>query len=474
MTVPKLIIHNETLGNLIKHDEYKKTDVQKIWDLLNQHNSLNFPTIEGRGLFKAALTVGDQSTEYTGYENVWVRDNIHVAHAHLVMGDAKACAATLHDIVSFWFKYKNRWIDCILGKVDYNEDVMLRPHIRFNGTELKENEQRWSHAQNDAIGYFTWLYCKLARNDQLVGEFNAEMLVLICLYHLAIGYWKDLDNGHWEEARKIESSSIGAAAAGYKELEALLAEKPAVLENFKAEYAKALSTLNLKETPLSQKALFGLESANGLVTYLAKVGLETLNRILPFECREEESVRETDGALVFLVYPLQIVQGDLARKVLEDVAGQLAGDHGIRRYLGDSYWMANYKNLFSEENRTADFSDDMSARDSLLKAGQEAQWCIFDSIISCSYGLEYKKAVASGTASKEELDALKLKQVLFFNRAVGQVTGDDCHFGPWLCPESYYIENSANGKYVVNDVCPLLWTQANLINALQIMIDTSE
>ncbi|KAJ3308011.1 hypothetical protein HDV04_001951, partial [Boothiomyces sp. JEL0838] len=58
------------------------------------------------------------------------------------------------------------------------------------------------------------------------------------------------------------------------------------------------------------------------------------------------------------------------------------------------------------------------------------------------------------------------KQIHFFNRSVGQVTGDDCHYGPWHCPESYYIEN---GKYVVNDVCPLLWTQANLLNALIMM-----
>jgi len=114
----------------------------------------------------------------------------------------------------------------------------------------------------------------------------------------------------------------------------------------------------------------------------------------------------------------------------------------------------------------------MTGRGSLLKQGQEAQWCIFDSIASCVYGQEYQAAVARGDAA-EVTEALRQKQVLFFNRAVGQVTGDDCRFGPWLCPESYYIENSKDGKYVVNDVCPLLWTQANLIKAMQMMLETA-
>ena len=70
--------------------------------------------------------------------------------------------STLADIAAFWLKYKHRWTDCVLGRVDFDHDVTLRPHIRFNGTELRENDQHWSHAQNDAIGYFLWLFCKIA------------------------------------------------------------------------------------------------------------------------------------------------------------------------------------------------------------------------------------------------------------------------------------------------------------------------
>ncbi|KAJ3269958.1 hypothetical protein HDV01_000764 [Terramyces sp. JEL0728] len=448
-----IVIHNETLRPLVK-EQYTTEDIQAITDLLNHHKSLEFPAIDGRGLFKAALSPVEESSEtnYTGYDNVWVRDNIHISFAHYVINKPEVAVSNLRDISSFWLKYQHRWNDCIAGTAN-TDNVMERPHIRFNGTLLEENEQTWSHAQNDAIGYFNWLYCKLAREGKLEAEL--DILVLIALYQNKIQFWNDDDNGHWEEARKIEASSIGTATAGFRELNALLEENAALLESFNAKYSAKVAELSLT-----------LEFATGkdFVQYLFNKGHEALFSILPFECRTEGLVRETDGALLFLVYPLQIVSGQIAQKIVDDVVEHLAGDYGVRRYRGDSYWMADYKTIFSEENRTADFSEDIGARDRHFKYGTEAQWCIFDSIISCCYGLQVQKAQSAEFAA----DAYQ-KQVHFFNRAVGQVTGEDCHYGPWHCPESYYIEN---GKYVVNDVCPLLWTQANLLNALTMMNNT--
>jgi len=160
------------------------------------------------------------------------------------MGQSEASAATLQDIVSFWLKYKNRWEDCILQKVDYNADVMLRPHIRFNGTDLKENDQRWSHAQNDAIGYFVWLYCKLARQDQLLAPFSSKVMALIALYHYSIGYWKTRT---MVTGKKLESWKllVGCAAAGWKEFEALLNEKPDIKQDFAREHAALVAELDL-------------------------------------------------------------------------------------------------------------------------------------------------------------------------------------------------------------------------------------
>jgi hypothetical protein len=458
------VFQNKELEALVKQ-EYKKQDIDTIWTLLNEKKSFNFPTVQGRGLFKAALEEAD--TGYTGYSNVWVRDNIHVAHAHFVMGKYESAAKTVEDIVAFWAKYKHRWIDCILGRVDV-DNVMNRPHIRFNGTELKENEQKWSHAQNDAIGYLVWLYSKLALLGHLVP--NSEMLVLISMYHLKIQFWNDLDNGHWEESRKVEASSVGCATAGYRELLLLLQKKPQVMVEFKKNFVQITKDFSLDQTLFKN---YFISDPNDLLLFLYHVGLQKLNEILPFESRTPGQERQVDGALLFLAYPLQIIQGELADTVVGQVVEKLSGDFGIKRYLGDSYWMADYKNLFTEENRTADFSDDMTHRDNLLKKDQEAQWCIFDSIASCYYGLRFKELKEKGMEYEAKKLGYRELQTKYLNRALGQVTGDDCRFGPWLCPESYYIEDSRNGKYVVNDVCPLLWTQANLINALHIMKETS-
>jgi phosphorylase kinase alpha/beta subunit len=132
----------------------------------------------------------------------------------------------------------------------------------------------------------------------------------------------------------------------------------------------------------------------------------------------------------------------------------------VRRYLGDSYWCADYKTLLAPDERTVDVSADMSARDRLLEPGGEAQWCLFDPIISVIHGLRYR--------STGDAEALRL-QTEHLNRSLRQLTGPDTAFPPLRCPESYYREH---GRYVPNDVTPLLWTQANLRLALHHMEDS--
>ena len=97
----------------------------------------------------------------------------------------------------------------------------------------------------------------------------------------------------------------------------------------------------------------------------------------------------------------------------------------------------------------------MERRDRLLKEGQEAQWCVFDPIISAIYGARYLRF---GIASDIE------NQIAYFNRSLGHITST------LRCPEAYFIERS---EYVPNDNLPLLWTQANLWLALKLMKSTA-
>ncbi len=61
-------------------------------------------------------------------------------------------------------------------------------------------------------------------------------------------------------------------------------------------------------------------------------------------------------------------------------------------------------------------------------------------------------------------------QVWHLNRALGQLTDDAFVAGGLRCPEAYYW---ARGCYVANDNTPLLWTQANLWQALMAMDQTA-
>ena len=91
--------------------------------------------------------------------------------------------------------------------------------------------------------------------------------------------------------------------------------------------------------------------------------------------------------------------------------------------------------------RTGDFSARVELRDELLQPGCEAQWCLFDSLLSVIYGERSQLA----------------EQIEFLNRAIGQITNG------WACPELYYLRD---GRFVPNEHTPLAWAQANLAIAL--------
>lgn len=395
-------------------DDCSVNDVKRLLEFLEGQGTFRFPTLKN-GLFSAAAGEGGDF-ELTGYRNVWVRDNIHIAHAHWQWGETDKAIAAIRSLMSFYLKYKRRFTDTIDGSVDPS-DPMNRPHVRFDGDRLVELDEKWSHAQNDAIGAFLWLAAKLSDECRWTID-ERELLRSVGRYLQAIQFWADEDSGHWEEIRKIAASSIGVATAAF--------------EAWGKEFDSAPRD----------------------------AGRKALDSILPSECiqADPQKRRRYDSALLFLIYPYQVVTGEMADRIVSDVTGQLMGDHGIRRYLGDSYWCADYKEKLSADVRTADFSDDMASRDRLLEPGSEAQWCLFDPIISIHFGLRYEQ-------TRDAAD--RRQQISYLNRSLSQLTAEGSRFGIYRCPESYFREH---GVYVPNDICPLLWTQANLKLALTHLI----
>jgi len=429
------LIHNHQLKDMIK-PEYSLAEIRAISSFLESKGTFTFAALPN-GLFPAAA-IGSESS-YTGYSYVWVRDNSHIAHAHFRTGRTDIAVRNLRALIAYFINHRKRFLDIIEGKA--SADIpMNRPHIRFDGNAQEEVTEKWAHAQNDALGYFLWMFCKLGNEGVLTPNADElNMLALFARYFEAIRYWQDEDSGHWEEARKISASSIGVVVASLTELRKLLG----------------------KVGPLRDHR--GMAITAEALTPLIERGRAALLEILPSECIQTDPVklRRYDGALLFLIYPLQIVEGPIADRILSDAIAHLQGEVGVRRYLGDSYWAPDYKKMLKPEERTADVSDDLSARNRLLTGeGQEAQWCIFDPTVSSIFGMKFK-----ATRSPEDL----AKQTEYLNRSLRQITSaDQTDLRPFLCPELYYLES---GRYVSNEHAPLLWTQANLMLALKLMQD---
>lgn len=412
--------------SLVLHETTLSDDAGRVLAFLEQQGTFRFPTL-ATGLFSAAAGEGGD-LELTGYQSVWVRDNIHIAHAHLAWGETDKSRAVLQALAQYFRQYLHRFDNVIDGLSDAS-DPMHRPHIRFDGNHLLELEEKWSHAQNDALGAFLWLYCKTLPREPSPDEWN--LLSQFVHFFKTIRYWQDEDSGHWEEVRKVAASSIGVVVAGLKQLRSLVIDKPDV------PHGRGLRLSEIDD--------------------LLERGQHALDDILPAECNQADPAkfRLYDAALLFLIYPYQVVGPAIADQIVSNVTTHLMGDHGIRRYRGDSYWCADYKQKLAADQRTVDFSDNLSDRDRLLEPSLEAQWCLFDPIVSIHYALRYRR-----TGEPED----KRRQVHHLQRSLQQVTRPGSHRVAYRCPESYFCEQ---GRYVPNDICPLLWTQANLKLALK-------
>lgn len=429
-------IHHPEIARLVA-DDYTHESLAEVRARLDAAGTLRFTPLAS-GLFSAAHLSAENKS--SGYGAVWVRDNIHVAHALWRDGAVGQALATLRALLAFFARgsQSRRFRAIIAGKDDAHA-VENRPHIRFNGEQMAEIDEPWSHAQNDALGYLLWFACRLIAAGVFVpDEAEREIVALLPPYFAAVRYWEDADSGHWEEERKVEASSIGVVVAALAALWPLVADR--------------------RLGAIDQDSQARLER---LIPRLIGRGRAALGCILPAESIDLGRERAYDAALLFLIYPLDVVEPLIAETIVANVEKFLMGRYGIRRYLLDSFWCAGYDKV-DDSKRTIDVSRDMSWRNALVALGDEAQWCIFDPILSVIYG---RRFLLSGDR------AARVRQIHHFNRSLGQLTGPDCRFkdqqlGELRCPELYY---RSGGQYLPNNITPLLWTQANLLLAFAAM-----
>lgn len=397
---------------MLKGEEFEPERLEEIRAFCESHGTLEIG-IKNNGLFAASSGVADDSV--SGYQNAWLRDTVMVANYFRERGDYAAVRKTLKTLANYLFLHRERF-SRIIERPELAADRACRPHVRFDGDILREIAVQWAHAQNDALGYALWLPFVMANAGQYeLDSFDVAVYSLFPAYFEAIRYWEDSDSGHWEEVEMVHNSSVGVVVGALEQMRGYLAADG-------------------NRLPVDM----------GLLDRLIALGRERLRATLPFE---SPPARMADAALLFLIYPMDVVDADTASSILEVVETQLSGEHGVRRYVGDSYWCQDYKKLLPPSERTSDFSTRIEERNRLLKPGMEAQWCIFDPVISAIHGM------------RGDLD----RQIHHLRRALAQLTSDG------QCPELYYVEDSRVGQYVPNDHVPLAWTQANLGVALEYM-----
>jgi len=415
-------------NNLLQHliaENYTQESLAKIKEELAAHRSHEILPVTN-GLFAASSSQAPDAV--SGYQNVWVRDNVMVADSFRRRGDVDPAIACIGGLTQFFATQLPRFREIIDDPVRVlREDANRRPHIRFTAQTLRELPEKWPHAQNDALGHALWFRFLLANTGVLpMSSEDYEIYGIFPAYFEAIEYWHDRDSGAWEEGRKINNSSVGAVVAGLEEMR---------------KYRDSGSEKDF--------ALANAMSSQKLLSLIGK-GRERLIATLPFESPPERLV---DSALLFLIHPLNVVRNRaMEDAILNLVQARLKGGVGIKRYAGDSYFCQDYDEWFAPGQMSSDFSERLDFRDAHLQTDCEAQWCIFDPLLSIIYGERF-------LAERSDVASFP-KQVHYFNRSLAQLTAAG------ECPELYFLKH---GRYIANVHTPLAWTQANQALALHLI-----
>ncbi len=294
---------NEALQPLLC-DTYDLPRLRQIRQVLEAHGSLTIRPLAS-GLFSASPLT--DFSKGTNYHAAWTRDNVHVAYAHLANGRPEVAANTAKALATFYQTQRVR-MQAIIRDPPIKQTAMNRPHVRFDGDTLQELPQDWSQAQNDALGYFVWLYVTLALRGVLrVEDLDFELLADFVGYFRAIEYWSDEDSGHWEEAVKVEASSIGAVVAGLRQVCEFCRLAAA------AEHRQFGGVISEGGRQRITETLTG----SG-VEDLTRCGEQALAQILPAECVQDDpqKARPYDAALLFLIYPLSVVDDEMADAIV--------------------------------------------------------------------------------------------------------------------------------------------------------------
>lgn len=323
---------------------------------------------------KSGLFLASAENVSTGYDKAWLRDNFYTSLAFEKTGHFDVVKKCWRAMLNVLVKHK--------GKIEWA--ARHKPHAtyqyihaRYHPETFDEFWEEWGNKQNDAVGAILFEIGNLEMMGEGVvsNEEDKKLLNLLVQYVEKIEYWHDPDSGMWEENEEVHASSVGAVVAGLKSIKRL-------------EYVSVPDELIKK----GEHALY--------------------NGILPRESRHKFA----DLAQLSLFYPYELLPGELAAVILNDIEYHLTKDRGVIRYKLDRYYNKN-KDGYSEE----------------------AEWTM---------GLSWLSIIHARRGNKE-------KAAYYLSEVEKTITKDN------LLPELYY-SNSAD----YNGNTPLAWSESLYVIAL--------
>lgn len=242
------------------------------------------------GLFSAA------PTQHTGYHRAWIRDTVYATMGLEKSGNVKATIHAVQALLDVLHKhrYKIQW----MIKEPQPKHRYRYIHARYDPLTGEEIQGEWGNKQNDAIGALLWRVGELEERgiSVLRNQADIDLIQEVVHYLQAIQYWCDPDNGMWEENEEIHASSVGACVAGLQKVSSIV------------DVPQALITR----------------------------GQNTLKQLLP----RESATKDVDLALLSLIWPYNLVDGQTKQAILNNIEDKLVRERGVIRYPGDKYYNA--------------------------------------------------------------------------------------------------------------------------------------
>lgn len=252
------------------------------------------------GIYTAsAHTVG------TGYDKAWLRDIYFIVLSFLETGDIATVQRSARSLLDVFIQHKDKINWAIENKP---HETWQYIHARFHPETFEEFWEEWGNRQHDAVGEILNLICELElRGASIVqNDDDKEMVQKIIAYLLNVEYWRDPDNGIWEENLEVHASSVGSVVAALKK-------------------AKQITWLFVPDWGITN-------------------GEQALRELLPRESHEKFA----DLALLTLIYPFAVTTEEETRAILRNVEYHLTREKGVIRYKNDRYYNQN-SDGYSEE-----------------------------------------------------------------------------------------------------------------------------